>query len=625
MDKKITKIILDVGGMTCTSCEARIERGLRQLPGIIEAKADFTNSKVFVTYDEGMVSADAIKASIIKSGYDIKEKAVGSAKNKMAAGNDKLNANQVIGIAIILVALYVIVKNTIGFNFIPQINQSMSYGILFVVGLLTSLHCIAMCGGINLSQCVAYKHYDNTKASSLKPSFLYNMGRVVSYTLIGGIVGALGSVVSFSGVAKGVVAIIAGVFMVIMGLNMLNIFPWLRKLNPHMPKIIGEKLYKNSDSGKYGPFYIGLLNGLMPCGPLQSMQLYALGTGSFTAGALSMLMFSLGTVPLMFGFGAVSSALGKKFTSRLLKVSAVLVIMLGFIMLGRGFALSGISVMPNMPQSASKQVSGNVAKIENGVQTVSIDLKSGRYTPIVVQKGIPVRFIINADDGSLNGCNNAILIPKYNIQKKLEPGANVIEFTPEQEGNIPYSCWMGMIKSNISVVSDVTNLDSSAGAQAGQTDPSGISDSGSSQLAGGSCCSGTAQTGNIGDSGVFVAKAGNNVEEVTIDVNGSDFSPSLVVLQKGTKAKIKFKPTGLTSCNQVITFPEYGGQLDLSKGQLETPELEISGDFTFSCWMGMINGYVKVVDDVNNINIDEIKKEAAANISAGGGGGCCGN
>ena len=168
------------------------------------------------------------------------------------------------------------------FNFIPQINQNMSYGILFIVGLSTSLHCIAMCGGINLSQSLNA----NKENSSIKPSLLYNFGRVVSYTLIGGIVGAIGSVVSLSGSASGIVSLAAGVFMLIMGLNMLNIFPWLRNIVPRMPKFFSRKIHQKK--GSSSSFVVGLLNGLMPCGPLQSMQLYTLGTGSFLAGSLSL-------------------------------------------------------------------------------------------------------------------------------------------------------------------------------------------------------------------------------------------------------------------------------------------------------------------------------------------------
>jgi len=283
----------------------------------------------------------------------------------------------------------------------------MGYGVLFLVGLLTSLHCIAMCGGINISQCVSYT--SKGKDNKLKPSILYNMGRVISYTIIGGIAGGLGSVVNFSGTAKGFVSIFAGSFMIIMGINMLNIFPGLKKLNIRMPKFFGNKIYNNGN--KSGPFYIGLLNGLMPCGPLQSMQLYALGTGSVVNGALSMFFFSIGTVPLMFGLGAFSSLISNKLSHKIMKISAALVMVLGVIMLNRGLSLSGIAV-PNSSVSAS-----NISVIEDNIQTITTRMESGRYTPITVQKGVPVRWTIIAEEDDLNGCNNPVTIPKYNIQK----------------------------------------------------------------------------------------------------------------------------------------------------------------------------------------------------------------
>lgn len=461
---KMIKIELTIEGMTCSSCELRIENALKKLEGVTAVKADYSKSNTSVTFDSDVLGLADIINAVSKAGYKAYEKS--GIKNEQSRGS----INHLVGIGIILLALYVIVKHTIGFNFIPEVNQSMGYGILFVVGLLTSLHCIAMCGGINLSQCVAYKHSSGSGKGNLKPSFLYNSGRVVSYTVIGGVVGGIGSVVSFSGGAKGIVAIIAGLFMVIMGTNMLNIFPWLKKINPRMPKIFGNKIYGNN--GKNGPFYIGLLNGLMPCGPLQAMQLYALGTGSVAAGALSMFVFSIGTVPLMFGFGAISSMLGKKFTGKLLKVSAVLVMVLGFIMIGRGFMLSGVNTT-----FADSMSNGNIAVAQDGLQVVSIDLKPDSYTPIVVQKGIPVKFIINAEAENINGCNNAIIIPEFNIEKALEPGENIIEFTPEKTGTIPYSCWMGMIGSSIEVVDDL-NL----------VTPEDIKAAEAGAVTGGNCC-----------------------------------------------------------------------------------------------------------------------------------------
>jgi sulfite exporter TauE/SafE/copper chaperone CopZ len=467
----IKKIVIKVDGMSCASCELRINNALNKLSGVKKAIVSYKNSRVEIEYDSSLIHLDMITKEIEKIGYKVKKEEI--------KPQDKFNVNQIIGVGIIIFAVYMIINKTIGFNFIPQIDQSMGYGILFVVGLLTSLHCIAMCGGINLSQCVSANVVSDSKFSKLTPSLLYNTGRVISYTIIGGIVGAIGSVVSFSGTAKGVVAILTGVFMVIMGINMLNIFPWLKRFNVRMPKFFGNKIY--NDNGKHTPLYVGLLNGLMPCGPLQAMQLYALGTGSFVAGATAMFFFGIGTVPLMFGFGALSSILSARFTSKMLKISAILVVLLGVMMVNRGLNLSGVNYA-KMPVAVS-QNSSSIFRIENGVQYVSTTLESGDYYPITVQKGIPVKWTITAKASDLNGCNNPVTIPKYGIQKKLVVGDNLIEFIPEQEGNITYTCWMGMISSNIKVVSDILKVSPDSLQQ-----PDNSNNSSPKVQNGGGCC-----------------------------------------------------------------------------------------------------------------------------------------
>ncbi len=543
MKRELESIKLSARGMTCPSCELKIENALRKIEGVKEVKASLAKSAVTVKFDPALLNIEKIKETIFKLGYEIES----NNKDDVPKDDKKKSLNQLIGAGIIIFALYMIIKSTVGFNFIPQVDKSVGYGMLFIVGFLTSLHCIAMCGGINISQCVSNKPLENNdnelKFSKFKPIFFYNSGRVISYTIIGGIVGTIGSVVSFSGAGKGIVAIAGGVFMIIIGINMLDIFPWLRKIKISTPKFFGNKIYNNA--GKHGPFYIGLLNGLMPCGPLQTMQLYALGTGSFLAGATSMFLFSLGTVPLMFIFGAVSSLLSRKFTHRMLKVSAVLVVVLGLTMVNRGLSLSGVSLAAAaVPISTS---SGNVAKIEGNVQVVTTKLESGRYQPFTVQKGIPVRWIIKAAAEDLNGCNNPLTIPKYNIQKKLVPGDNVIEFTPTEEGNITYTCWMGMISSNIKVVNDLS-----------KTSPGdNLSENSDDQdLSGGSCCAASAKAtkfygGKIPIDDLQIAKIKGGIQEAYIKVNDEGYSPAVVILQKGIKAKIKFITEKLNSCNNI--------------------------------------------------------------------------
>ncbi|ADU75545.1 sulfite exporter TauE/SafE [Acetivibrio thermocellus AD2] len=475
MKNNFTANKLYVQGMTCTGCETRIENVLRKLDGVTDVKASYTSSTVYVAYDKSKLNLDKIIETVEKLDYKIKgvedEKNAGYDKRENFApeNGSKTETGQLLGIIIVFLAFLLIIKNGRVFNFIPEIDRSMSYGLLFVAGLLTSLHCVAMCGGINMSVCMQYKSAGGKSKAlgssdgktgkavefeQLMPSFLYNLGRVISYTVVGGVVGALGSVISFSGAAKGVVAIISGVFMVIMGLNMLNIFPVLRKITPRMPKIFGRKI---SNAKNKGPLLVGLLNGFMPCGPLQAMQLYALGTGSFIAGATSMFMFSMGTVPLMFGLGAISSIAGGKFTQKMMRISAVLVIVLGVVMFNRGLSLSGYS-FPIFYADSAKGAS--IARIEGDVQVVETQLEPGRYAPIVVQKGIPVKWTIKANKEDLNGCNNAIVAREFGIDnRKLEVGDNIIEFTPAREGEFVYSCWMGMIHGYIKVVNDINEID----------------------------------------------------------------------------------------------------------------------------------------------------------------------
>ncbi len=617
-------IILQVEGMTCTGCETRIENAVKKLDGIEKVKAIYNSSNVYVTYNADAVKLKTIIDTIEKLNYTVKNKPTDMTNNIKTSNisDNELKwpkVGQIAGIAVIVLALYVIIKNTIGFNFVPEVNQSMGYGILFFIGLLTSLHCVAMCGGINLSVCVRYKASDgDSKLDRLKPSLLYNLGRVISYTIIGGIVGGIGSVVSFSGAAKGLVAILSGIFMVIMGINMLNIIPALKKFNPRMPKIFAKKVHENS--GSRGPLLVGLLNGLMPCGPLQAMQLYALGTGSAMTGAISMFLFSLGTVPLMFGFGAVSSFLSSKFTHKMMKVSAVLVLLLGIIMLNRGLSLSGFNTNPVFGASSTQ---GGVAKIEGNVQIVSTKLDSGRYSPITVQKGIPVRWIITAESKDINGCNNRLNIPEYNIENMpLKAGENVIEFTPDREGKFVYSCWMGMISSNIKVVSDVSSLR--------DEDITDNSDSQGAVSGSGGCCGAASKAtkfanGKIPTDEVAISKINGDKQEVTVTVNDYGYSPAVVVLQKGIPAKIKFNTDKLNICNSIVVFPEYQAQMDL-KNEKETPELSPTLDFTFQCGMGMLHGYVKVVDNINTISIEEIKNEVNSYTPSAGSsaGGCCG-
>ncbi|MDR1328488.1 MAG: sulfite exporter TauE/SafE family protein [Oscillospiraceae bacterium] len=458
MERKLETKTLRVGGMTCTACRGKIERKLRGTAGVAKADVSYAVGTAKVTYDPGVITPRGVAGVIELLGYSVingkSGAGAGASPERRPGCKPALSIKTAAGALIAVFAVYTLLRYfglTDIFRLFPTAEAGMSYGMLFVIGLLTSVHCAAMCGGINLSQSI-----QGSGKASLAPAALYNLGRVISYTVVGALVGALGSVVSFSGALRGVIQLIAGVFMIIMGINMFGVtFPGaakLRAIAPRMPKI-----FTGFTDGKAGraPLIVGLLNGLMPCGPLQAMQIYALSTGSPAAGALSMLLFSLGTVPLMFGLGAVSSRLSRRFAGRAVTVGAALVVVLGVSMLSQGWSLSGWSLGSVSGGTAGRRVGASAASstatIEDGYQLVDSKLLPGRYPAITVQEGIPVKWTIDAPQGSINGCNNRMLIREYGVEHKFTVGENVIEFTPENTGKFSYSCWMGMIRGSITV------------------------------------------------------------------------------------------------------------------------------------------------------------------------------
>jgi hypothetical protein len=236
---------------------------------------------------------------------------------------------------------------------------------------------------------------------------------------------------------------------------MLGIAPGLRKLQPQMPKLFARKA-DAGPAGHKGPLFVGLLNGLMPCGPLQAMQILALAAGASGkpwAGGISMLMFSLGTVPLMLGLGSAVSALGKKYTRKVMTAGALLVVVLGLSMLTQGFSLAGSAhtspIEANRPYGP--ETGEGQPKTPDEVQLVYSTLAPNKYPNISVQAGIPVKWIIDAPQGSINGCNNRMFIDEYGIEYTFAPGENIIEFTPENTGEFQYTCWMGMMRAVITV------------------------------------------------------------------------------------------------------------------------------------------------------------------------------
>lgn len=453
-------------GMHCMSCEELIKKSASKIEGVKEIIADYATEKGEVTFDEDKTNIDKILNVIEEKGYECSliEEQKKEIDNPEYYTFNKRILGIVFGIIGVLVIGYFVFRFADGIP-VPEISQNMGLGLLFLVGLLTGFHCVSMCGGFVVNY-TAKAAQEGKKP--YKSHLQYATGRLISYTVIGAAFGLLGAVIAFTPMMRGVAGIIAGLFLVIFGLNMLNVVPWLRKIRIKTPKFISK--FVDKESQKYNsPLIIGLLNGLMiACGPLQAIYIMAAGTGSALEGAKLLFVFALGTLPVMLGFGFFTSFISKKATHKILKASGIIVIILGLIMLNRGLALTGTGFDTNSlfasVSASSGDVTGNVVALEKGYQIINMEVNRYGWEPnkFVLKKGVPVKWIINGKE--INGCNNAIQVPKYGLNFDIKPGEQIIEFTPEEEGVISWSCWMGMIPGTF-IVKDSIDVSNTAEVQ----------------------------------------------------------------------------------------------------------------------------------------------------------------
>lgn len=423
-----------VSGMHCPRCETAICRAAQGLEGVSDVRADYRRGTLTARWDGASSTEERLRQRVLEAGYELKPRG--------DAGSPGMRFLRLLGTLAGLAALFAAISLTplrATLSAFPTARAGMSLGALFTVGLLTSLHCVAMCGGINLAQSAGSAQAGRRVSTA---NLQYNAGRLVSYTLIGGIIGALGSVIRLSTAVQSAIQVIAAALMVLMALNMLDAGGF-KGLLPALPGGLRARLLMK---GRNSSLWVGLVNGLMPCGPLQAMQLYALSTGSWWMGALSMLCFCLGTVPLMLGFGLVSGRLNARFAKPMRVISGLLVLVMGMAMLTNGLALSGVQLGPVGALNADAAVA------EAGLQTVRSELEWRGYPDITVKAGVPVRWVIHADAGRITGCNNEMVIPGLSLRVPLHEGDNVVEFTADTPGTIPYTCWMGMLRGTINVV-----------------------------------------------------------------------------------------------------------------------------------------------------------------------------
>jgi hypothetical protein len=187
------------------------------------------------------------------------------------------------------------------------------------------------------------------------------------------------------------------------------------------------------------------------------MYVMAAGSGSWAKGAGILFFLGIGTLPLLMGFGFLTSMLSKNLTPKLLRASGVIVMALGFIMANRGLAVTGSGVDFNtLVARVSQRFAPTAAETPycETEQTIRMEVLKSGFSPnkFTIRQNVPVKWVI--DGKELNECNKAIVVPQYNLTINLHSGSQTIEFTPKEAGVVPWSCWMGMIPGTFIVIED---------------------------------------------------------------------------------------------------------------------------------------------------------------------------
>jgi uncharacterized protein len=450
---------LRVGGMHCANCPVAIERKLRGLPQIRSVEANYRASSVLIRH-VGQLDLASLQEAVAEDGYTLATWHGSDASGGVRGGRDYLEIG---GAFLVLIAIMLLVTR---FDLYPRgfaVSDTTSYGVVFLIGLVASVSsCIAVTGGLLVAVAAKYNagHKHLSDAQRLVPHIYFNAGRLISYTLLGGAVGALGSTLTLSPEVNGGLTIAASAVMIVLGLQMLGFLPSLGQLLPALPKSVGHRIHELAERETKGAaFSLGAATFFLPCGFTQALQLYVLAKGSFLTGALTMLAFALGTLPALLSLSTVSSLAKGAFQQHFLRFAGAAVIVLGVMNIQYGLVLAGSGMAsaqratgPRLSQVAAPPV----AETKGGVQRIAMKVVGLGYEPnrFTVVQGIPVEWRIDASEAA--ACGRFLLAPGLRIRKLLsDMSTTLIAFTPLQTGEFEFNCGMGMMTPNsrITVIS----------------------------------------------------------------------------------------------------------------------------------------------------------------------------
>lgn len=466
---KIKKIYIE--GMHCASCEKILHDEFRNVAGVTGVKIDRKQNTGEIFYENQTPNIHELRRVAKPFGYQIFEHPPVTAPLK--SNNTKESMLVWIEALLIVAGILWLYRFFTNAGFIGRIaigSTQITYGVAFLVGLVASVSsCLAVVGGVVLAFSEKYQaRGENFYENAVRPNLLFQIGRLGTFFALGGLLGVLGGELHISGNFVSFFTIAIAIIMGWLGLNILGLVPNISEIGIAMPQRLTSRWSElKASERKTAPFLLGALSFFLPCGFTQSMQLFALASGSFLVGGVSLFLFALGTLPSLLAIGVAASWTRSKNIAVFQKIAGMLLLAFAIFSLNSGLALRGVSssvissgstkqkssAISKNDQPLNKPVpdTGSLAQNQEALQTVRMNVTASGFQPSVIalKQGIPVRWLINGQD--VSGCTSTIIIPSLNISKNLQSGMNIVEFAPQKQGEIPFSCGMGMVRGKFVV------------------------------------------------------------------------------------------------------------------------------------------------------------------------------
>lgn len=339
----------------------------------------------------------------------------------------------------------------------------MELGIIFLTGLTVGgLTCLAVQGGLLASVITAREKEGidkNREVNPVYPTLAFLICKLIAYVAIGIVLGLFGSAISLTSGVQSAIQLLAGIYMIIIALNLLDVHPIFRYAVIQPPRFLTKRIRNKSKSGDiFAPAFLGFMTIFIPCGTTLAMEALAISSASPIKGALILGTFVLGTFPMFFGVGFITAKLGERFRNNFLKIAAVSLIFLGFISIYGGAVAMGAPISISRITSSfkinnSNKISIAYPPVKNGYQEILIEVNSGGYNPsnIVIKKETPTKLTLKTND--TYSCAIAFRIPALRIGVNLKPtGTEVLDLPRLKKGNYLFTCSMGMYQGLLKVI-----------------------------------------------------------------------------------------------------------------------------------------------------------------------------